>query len=122
MAIVLDQRGVPLRKRPFWRKQANRHCKLQECNDQSREQRLKQPRRAGHYIIIAERGHFVRESLPEEWTRSVATFSNRQTATGRKRYRNRERGKTARACGIFDRSNLVSHRFQSGHADLSSRV
>src|SRR5947208_8770552 len=111
MTIVLDQGGVPLRKGPFWRKEANRHRKLQQCNDQSREQRLKQPRRAGHYIIIAARGQFVRESLPVGWTRSAASFTSRQGATGGKRHRNGEHGKTARACGIFGRSNLGSHRF-----------
>src|SRR5256886_17393350 len=101
MAIVLDQRGVPLRKRPFWRKQANRHRKLQQCNDQSREQRLKQPRRAGHYIIIAARGQFVRESLPVGWTRSVASFTNRQGATGGENPKKGEDGKTGRAGGGF---------------------
>src|SRR5947208_12240937 len=81
MAIVLDQRGVPLRKRPFWRKQANRHRKLQQCNDQSREQRLKQPRRAGHYIIIAARGQFVRESLPVGWTRLLRALPTSRDPT-----------------------------------------
>src|SRR5207249_10791655 len=111
MAIVLDQRGVPLRKRPFWRKQANRRRKLQQCNDQSREQRLKQPRRAGHYIIIAARGKFVRESLPLGRTRSVASVTSRQSATGGKRHRNGKHGKTERACGTLERRNLGSHRF-----------
>src|SRR2546430_7049215 len=106
MAIVLDQRGVPLRKRPFWRKQANRHRKLQQCNDQSREQRLKQPRRAGHYIIIAARGQFVRESLPVGWTRSVASFTNRQGATGGKTPRNRKHRKKCRMSRILDKHKL----------------
>jgi hypothetical protein len=121
MAIVLDQRGVALRKGPFWRKEANRHRKLQQRNGQSREQRLKQPRRAGHYIIIAARGQFVRESLPVGRTRPVASFCSRERATGGKRHGDGEHGETARACGIFDRSNLGSHRFQSGYGDLSSR-
>src|SRR5256885_14531896 len=111
MAVVLNQRGVPLRKGPFWRKEANRHRKLQQCNDQSREQRLKQPRRAGHYIIIAARGQFVRESLPVGWTRSVASFTNRQGATGGEHHRKGEHGKNARGGGVFDRSKLGAPRF-----------
>ena len=63
ITIVLDQRGVPLGKGTFRRKEAHRHHELQQGNDESREQRPQQPKRAGHYMIIAARGLFVREGF-----------------------------------------------------------
>ena len=122
ITIVLDQRQVALRKGAFWREQAHRHRKLQQGNDESREQRSEQPTRAGHYIIIAARSPFVRESPPVGRTRPAvrrASFCSRDSTVSGKRQRDRECNETTTVSGSFGRGNLGSHCFQNVYAGVN---
>src|SRR5439155_13352464 len=86
IAIVLDKGGIAVRKRPFRRKQADRHRDLHQSHEQSRKQWLKRRRRASHEV------------------------------TSGKRRGDRKALEIARTCRSFGKGNLKSHFFHLVHA------